>query len=81
MNNYYTSLQDHNGKYTGLVHNIADNSIIYQTKFYPTQEQVNLEITEFLKTNNPPNTNNLPQIETAFINSLRTASNSCCGRS
>lgn len=80
MNNYYTSLQKHSDGYIGLVHNVLNNTIVYQTKQHPTQELVNLEIAEFLKTNTAPSVNELPQLQTALVNSTRLPVARCCGQ-
>lgn len=80
MSNYFSSLKYQDGVFFGLVYSAANNNVVYQTNSYPTQEQVNLEIAEFLKTNEPPIVSDLPQIETSVVNSLRSATQGCCGK-
>lgn len=46
---YYTALENTNGRYTGIVYNSINNSVEYRSNSHSDQIQAMLEVQNFLK--------------------------------
>ena len=82
MQQYYTALENNNGRYTGVVFNSSNNSVEFRSKSHSSQIQAMFEVQNYLKTKQTEQTNSSPQVITNSINYTTSvpAPRRCCGR-
>lgn len=81
MQQYYTSIENNDGRYTAIVHNSSNNAEEYRSKSYHSQIQAMMDVTEYLKTKQSPNQPKQQIItNTAVYRPAPQAPRRCCGR-
>lgn len=85
MKQYYTSIETDNGRYVGIIYSSSNNEVLYRSAPYHTQAQATLDITQYLRTQEPPTKNTLQKPETSTVQSgtyhpAPQRPHRCCGR-
>ena len=86
MSNYFTSIENSEGRYFGIVYDVNNNNEVYRTKIYDTQLQASKDANIWATTQKTPDNVPLPSIQpqqqtittTSYFRT--TPSGRCCGR-
>jgi hypothetical protein len=84
MNSYYTNILTKDNKYIGVAYNATNNSVIYATKEWDTQQQALQDLNSYLSSKGEVVATNAImdalKDKQKIINSNKASTKRCCGR-